>query len=191
MKVYFIRHGQTYNNVKMLFGGWSQAQLTDEGREQARRAGERLKDISFDRIYASDLDRTRETASLIFPDKEIVYTPVIREINVGSLSGHPYSKGDELARHSYNFTPFGGENREQLIDRITRFLHEIEPLSLSCERIAAVTHGGLICNILDTITGGNIGTKHSTCGNCSISVFEYIPERGWRLVKWNDTGDLP
>lgn len=189
MKLYLIRHGETENNVKGLFSGWSQAQLTDEGREQARRAGERLKDISFDRIYASDLVRTVETASLIFPDKEIVYTPVIREINVGSLSGQPYSKGDELARHSYNFTPFGGENREQLIARIASFLRELE--SLSCEKVAAVTHGGLICNLLDAITGGNIGTRYSTCGNCSVSVFEYIPERGWRMLRWNDTGVLP
>ena len=189
MKLYLIRHGETENNVKGLFSGWFQAQLTDEGREQARAVGRRLQGFSFDRIYASDLDRTRETASLIFPDKEVIYTPVIREINVGSLGGQPYSKGDELVRHTCDFSPYGGENREQLIARIKCFLQELE--ALPCERVAAVTHGGLICNVLDAITGGNIGTKHSTCGNCSVSVFEYIPERGWRLVKWNDTGELP
>ncbi len=187
MKLYLIRHGETENNVKGLFSGWFQAQLTEAGREQARRAGERLRGLPFDRIYASDLDRTMETAGLIFPDCEIIPRLDLREINVGTLGGRPYAEADNLVRHSYDFVPFGGENRQQLIDRIKHFLREME--ALPCERVAAVTHGGLVCNVLDAITDGCIGTKHSTCGNCSVSVFEYIPERGWRLARWNDTGE--
>ena len=187
MKLYLIRHGETENNVKGLFSGWFQAQLTEAGREQARRAGKRLQGISFDRIYASDLDRTLETARLIFPDREIIPRFDLREINVGTLGGRPYAEADNLVRHSYDFVPYGGENREQLIARIRHFLQEIE--TLPCERVAAVTHGGLVCNVLDAITDGYIGTKYSTCGNCSVSVFEYIPQRGWRLARWNDTGE--
>ena len=122
MKLYLIRHGETENNVKGLFSGWFQAQLTEAGREQARRAGERLRGISFDRVYASDLERTLETAGLIFPGHEVVPKSDLREIHVGTLGGRPYADADSLVRHTYDFTPFGGENREQLIARIARFL---------------------------------------------------------------------
>lgn len=188
MKLYMIRHGETDNNVQKLFSGWFQAQLTEAGRQQARAAGERLKGIPMDRIYASDLDRTMETAGLIFPEQEIVPMTDLREIHVGRLGGRPYAEADELAPHSCDFSPFGGENREQLVARIKRFLSEVE--KAPCERVAAVTHGALICHVVDAITGGHIGTKYSTCSNCSVSVFEHN-ERGWRMVRWNDTGELP
>ena len=188
MKLYLIRHGQTDNNVKRLFSGWYPAQLTDEGREQARRVGQRLRGLSFDRVYASDLDRTVETAGLIFPDCEVMPISDLREIHVGSLGGRPYAEGDARLNHSGDFTPFGGEGREQLLARISRFLHEVE--DLPCDRIAAVTHGAWICHVLDVISGGFVGTRHTLCENCSVSVLEHT-DRGWRLIKWNDTGELP
>ncbi len=189
MKLYMIRHGETDNNVKHLFSGWFPAQLTDNGREQARCAGKRLEGVAFDKIYASDLERTMETARLIFPEGEITPEPALREIHVGTLGGRPYGESDAGDRAFSDYTPYGGENREQLLARIRPFVTSLE--TLPCERVAAVTHGGLICAMLDLITDCRIRTGRFTCVNCSVSVFEYIPERGWRLVKWNDTGDLP
>ena len=188
MKLYLIRHGQTDNNVKRCFSGWYPAQLTDEGRDQARRVGRRLRGFTFDRVYASVLDRTIETAGLVFPGYEMIPTSDVREIHVGSLGGRPYAEGDALLNHSCDFTPFGGENREQLLARISRFLQEVE--TLPCERVAAVTHGAWVCHVLDVISGGFLGTRHMICENCSVSVLEYVADRGWRLIKWNDTGEL-
>ena len=189
MKLYLIRHGQTDNNVKKLFSGWYPAQLTDEGREQARMVGRRLQGFSFDRVFASDLDRAVETAGLVFPECEITPTSDLREIHVGSLGGRPYAEGDALLHHSGDFTPFGGEDRPQFLARIACFLDMAK--DLPCERVGVVTHGAWICNVPDVIGGGFISTRHTICENCSVSVLEYVPDHGWRILKWNDTGELP
>ena len=61
--IYFVRHGETYNNIKNLIGGNSE--LSPKGIEQAKATAELLKDIKFDAIYVSDYIRTRQTAEYI------------------------------------------------------------------------------------------------------------------------------
>ena len=187
MKLYMIRHGQTDNNLKGLFSGWFQAQLTDEGRAQARAAGERLRGIPIECVYASDLDRTLETARLLFPDKEIIPNSDLREIHVGSLGGCPYEDAEKEDRTYSDYTSYGGESRVELVARVKRFLKTVE--ALPYERVAAVTHGGLICSMIDVIADCLLPNGKSSCYNCSVSVFEHT-ENGWRMVRWNDTGDL-
>jgi len=51
MLVYLIRHGQSENNKRKLFSGWSDTPLTDKGREDAQKAGEILSGIAFDHVF--------------------------------------------------------------------------------------------------------------------------------------------
>ena len=60
--VYFIRHGQSEGNLKHLFLGHTDLDLTDLGRKQAERVGDFFKDIHVDAIYSSDLLRAYHTA---------------------------------------------------------------------------------------------------------------------------------
>ena len=65
MKIYFVRHGETVWNTLRIFQGSSNSPLTETGREQAKRLGEKLKDTKFTKFYSSPLGRTIETSELI------------------------------------------------------------------------------------------------------------------------------
>ena len=68
MKLYFVRHGETYLNKYKKMQGWSDSPLTVAGEAIARETGERLKHIPFAAIYTSDLGRTIQTAQLILSE---------------------------------------------------------------------------------------------------------------------------
>ena len=82
MKLYMVRHGQSETNLSRCFTGWSQVNLTEQGIADAKRAGEYLKGISFDRIYSSDLIRAVQTAQNAIPGCVPVQLPCLREIGL-------------------------------------------------------------------------------------------------------------
>ena len=57
MKLYMVRHGQSVANLNKQHVGWGQVLLTEKGEDDARGAGEILKNYSFDKVYSSDLLR--------------------------------------------------------------------------------------------------------------------------------------
>lgn len=194
MKLYMIRHGQSENNGKGVHSGWMQTALSDKGREEARALGERLRGIAFDKVYSSDLIRAMETGRLALPDKDIEVIPVLREINVGEVSGKSIAECEALfgevfvrSRMGYDFSAFGGESHDRFLARIGEFLRMVERSPY--ERVAAFCHGALICNVLDMVTGQTINKRRFVCNNCSVSVFEHTAD-GWHVAAWNYTGEL-
>lgn len=79
-RVILLRHGQsTYNSLGLYQGSSDRSNLTELGRYQARLAGEFLQGIAFDAIYASPLQRAKETASEVLQaidshDSKVTYT---------------------------------------------------------------------------------------------------------------------
>jgi 2,3-bisphosphoglycerate-dependent phosphoglycerate mutase len=100
MRIYVVRHGESETNLQKRWTGWMDVQLTDKGREDARKAGEFLKGITFDKIYTSDLTRAIETAKIALPGCRYETTPLLREINVGKLENTPIGDltGEQWAR---------------------------------------------------------------------------------------------
>ena len=70
--------------------GWLDVHLADKGKDDAKKAGDFLKRISFDKIYSSDLIRARETAEIAIPGCRYEISELLREINVGSLAFQPF-----------------------------------------------------------------------------------------------------
>ena len=91
MKLFLVRHGQTVTNATGCWTGWYDAPLTEQGREDAIRARGFLSDLSFDKVYSSDLSRARDTALLALPGCTPEQTPLLREINVGSYATQPFT----------------------------------------------------------------------------------------------------
>jgi len=67
-EVYLVRHGESLFNVKSITSGWSDSPLSAKGELQARTAGEKLKDETFDVVLTSDLGRARQTTELILEE---------------------------------------------------------------------------------------------------------------------------
>lgn len=93
LNLYLVRHGQTYFNIYNKLQGWSNSPLTAKGKENARQAGERLKNISFAGAFCSDTTRAMETIQTILDMntagsvKQPVTAPYFREEFYGSYEG--------------------------------------------------------------------------------------------------------
>ena len=94
MKLVLVRHGESEWNQKNLFTGWVDVELSDNGREEAKRAGKALKEagIDFDICFTSYLKRAINTQQIILKEMEREWLPVFKsyklnERHYGALSG--------------------------------------------------------------------------------------------------------
>jgi len=105
--------------------------LTAEGREQAAAARQLLEDVRLDRVIASGLPRTLETASLVAPAHEVERWPELREITGERLSSIPAADLEEAFVHAFrgvvpNEKRFlGGETIGALFDRVVPALERL------------------------------------------------------------------
>jgi probable phosphoglycerate mutase len=90
-RVLLVRHGATELSSEDRFAGAVDVRLSDGGRDQARRLGDRLRNEALAAAYASPMSRTQETARLIVAPRELAITPIdrLREIAHGRSSTTP------------------------------------------------------------------------------------------------------
>ena len=75
-RVFIVRHGATVLSAEDRFAGVTDVELSEEGREQARRLAERLSDEKIAAVYASPLGRTVETARTSREDPFTTSSPI-------------------------------------------------------------------------------------------------------------------
>lgn len=119
-RVFIVRHGATVLSAEDRFAGATDVELSDEGREQARRLAHRLSDEKITAVYASPLGRTVETAQILaLPHKLDVQTrDGLREINHGrweQMTRREVEKkfpeeAAEWENDPYTCAPQGGES---------------------------------------------------------------------------------
>jgi 2,3-bisphosphoglycerate-dependent phosphoglycerate mutase len=152
-----LRHGQSEWNLKNLFTGWRDVDLTEAGVAEARTAGQRLKaqQIKFDVAFTSSLKRAQRTLDLVLEEMGQVGIPIIRdralnERDYGDLVGMNKDEarrkwGDEQVhkwRRSYDVAPPGGESLKDTVARaLPVFDQEILPRVLRGDRTLVVAHG--------------------------------------------------
>ena len=178
MKLYLIRHGESETNVKRVYTGWMQVDLTEKGIEDANSAKKRLAGIPFDKVYTSDLIRAKKTAEIALPNYVYEETPLLRELNVGELAGIPVGT---VKIQNFDFTPFGGENREMVRTRLQQFLSMLE--GEKYQTVAAFSHAGCLREMMDFILGVKIPNQFLLCQNCTVLILDYNGEN-WRVHSW-------
>jgi 2,3-bisphosphoglycerate-dependent phosphoglycerate mutase len=152
-----VRHGQSEWNLKNLFTGWKDVDLTEAGIAEARAAGRKLKaqGLSFDVAYTSALKRAQRTLDLILEEMGQTGLPILRdqalnERDYGDLVG--LNKDDarkkwgaeqvHIWRRSYDVAPPGGESLKDTVARaLPYFVQEILPRVLRGERVLISAHG--------------------------------------------------
>jgi broad specificity phosphatase PhoE len=184
MLVYVIRHGESENNLKGLWTGWYDAPLTDKGILDAKKVGEYLSGISFDKIYSSDLTRAVLTAHNAIEGCTVETSELLREVNVGDLANMPLSSiSDEqrakAAKDGYEL--FGGESKQAFVARVCEFMKKLK--TLECDNVAVFSHAGWLRTILDIVVGVTLPRKSIRCNNCTVGIFEYS-DGVWRLFSW-------
>jgi 2,3-bisphosphoglycerate-dependent phosphoglycerate mutase len=152
-----VRHGQSDWNLKNLFTGWRDIDLTDKGVSEAREAGRKLKaqGITFDVAFTSVLKRAQRTLDLMLTELGQTSIPVFKdqalnERNYGDLVG--LNKDDarkkwgeeqvHIWRRSYDIAPPGGESLRDTAARVLPYyIGEILPRVLRGERVLVAAHG--------------------------------------------------
>ena len=152
-----VRHGQSEWNLKNLFTGWRDVDLTAQGILEAKQAGEKLKarGIKFDVAFTSALKRAQRTLDLVLAEMGQEGIPTFRdqalnERDYGELVGLNKDDarkkwGDEQVlkwRRSYDIAPPGGESLKDTVARaLPYFVQEILPRVLRGERTLVSAHG--------------------------------------------------
>src|SRR6187455_905200 len=151
-----VRHGQSEWNLKNLFTGWKDVDLTEQGVAEARAAGRKLKaqGLKFDVAYTSVLKRASRTLDLILEEMgqtvPIVRDQALNERDYGDLVG--MNKDDARAkwgeeqvliwRRSYDVPPPGGESLKDTLARaLPYYVTDILPRVLRGERVLVAAHG--------------------------------------------------
>jgi 2,3-bisphosphoglycerate-dependent phosphoglycerate mutase len=152
-----VRHGQSEWNLKNLFTGWKDVDLTEAGVAEARAAGRKLKaqGLAFDVAYTSVLKRAQRTLDLMLEEMGQAGIPIVRdqalnERDYGDLVG--LNKDDarkkwgeeqvHIWRRSYDVPPPGGESLKDTVARaLPYFVQEILPRVLRGERVLISAHG--------------------------------------------------
>ena len=103
-KLVLLRHGESTWNKENRFTGWTDVDLTDKGREEAKQAGVLLREggYSFDRLFTSVLKRAIRTANIALDELDQLWLPVERswrlnERHYGALQG--LNKAETAAKH--------------------------------------------------------------------------------------------
>src|SRR6201988_774001 len=178
-----VRHGQSDWNLKNLFTGWKDPDLTEQGLAEAEDAGRKLRahGLKFDIAFTSVLLRAQHTLDLILA--EIGQTGLqtrknlaLNERDYGDLSGLNKDDarkrwGEEqvlIWRRSYDVPPPGGESLKDTLARaLPYYVQEILPGVLRGERTLVSAHGNslrALIMVLEKLSPENILKRELATG---------------------------
>lgn len=170
-----VRHGQSEWNLKNLFTGWKDPDLTDKGIVEAKEGGVALKEhgLTYDVAFTSDLQRAQKTLGFILDeidqkDINIIQHQALNERDYGDLAG--LNKDDarkkwgeeqvHIWRRSYDVPPPGGESLKDTGARVwPYFMTDILPRVLKGENVLVAAHGNslrALVMVLDRLTSDEI-----------------------------------
>lgn len=167
-----IRHGQSLWNLENRFTGWVDVPLTEQGRAEAKRAGELIKDLTFDVAYTSALTRAQETLEIILTTTgkrpPVIRDQALNERHYGDLQG--LNKADtakrygeeqvKIWRRSFDVPPPNGESLELTAKRTLPFYDRAIGGDLrQGKNVLVVAHGNSNRSIvmkLDNLTGEQV-----------------------------------
>lgn len=197
-----MRHGQSQWNLENRFTGFHDIDITEQGREEAAQAGQRLKDsgIRFDAVFTSTLQRAYHTAEIALEQAgqgslvpRMIKHDDLRERDYGDLTGLNKAEtakkyGDEqvhIWRRSYDVNPPGGESLQDVVEKRVRPYYEahIKPLVESGKNVLVAAHGNSLRALLIIIgaeTPESINAAELPTGG--PLVFEY--ENGKRAKRY-------
>lgn len=196
--VFLVRHGKTPTTGAVLPGRARGLHLADEGRDQAHQAAARLAALgpdTFGAVYASPMERTRETAAPIAKalGQRVRTRAGLIEADFGAWTGRKLAELSKLPewttvqRYPSGFRFPGGESFSEMQVRITGALHRIVA-DHPGERVVAVSHADPIKAAVADALGTHLDQfQRIVVGPCSISVILFAHD-GPRVLAVNSMG---
>lgn len=159
-----MRHGETEENARGIFQGQNPGTLSDKGKAQARKMRGKVAELGFDAVFCSDLQRCKDTAAIVLEGTGCVpvYTPLLRERDMGDLVGKPVA-GACLDRTV--------ENADQVRQRINLFLDKIKK-EYSGKTLLVISHG-YFCRLFQAFIERKRAEDVAGLENCEIRKIEW------------------
>jgi probable phosphoglycerate mutase len=199
--ILLVRHGESapaQPGVSFpLRDGHGDPPLDPVGERQAELLADRLVHERVDAIYVTTLQRTHQTAAPLAErlGLDVIEEPDLREVFLGEWEGGEFrvraAQGDPVFRQIWEQERWdvipGGEVLEEFDERVWRGFQRIVAVHPD-ERVMAVSHGGVIGQLLHRVTGSR-RFAFSGADNASISEVVVSAER-IVLRRYNDTSHL-
>jgi len=185
MELIFVRHGETdLNKEKRVTGARLNPPLNEKGIKQASELVEALKDIKFDVIVSSALERAKQTAEIIKKrfDVPLEIVPQFGERDFGSLTGKTWDEMGEITglgkdkimeldlSQNYDYRPYGGQSAEEVEKALKDGLTLLKNKYVD-KKLLVVAHGGVI-RLMHHFYTEELGDEHLRPANASIHYFE-------------------
>lgn len=140
--IYIVRHGQTDYNIIGRYGGRIDTELNQKGIEQAYELHNKLKNVKFDKVFSSPLQRAYKTAQIICNNNIIIDQRIIERDN-GELENKLKTEiPDKIDFNDPNEKRYNIENIIDFRKRIYNFFEEINK-KYRGKNILVVTHAGV------------------------------------------------
>lgn len=182
--LHLVRHGQSLWNAEIRIQGTSDPALSTLGIDQAKAVGKLLP--QFDRVYSSDLLRTRQTTEHILGGAvdHVDFRPTLREIHLGPWEGMLLSEATEQypkQTDQFRNTPetFALEGAETFHELQSRAHKAIDEIVQECDgediKVLVVSHGAFLKSLLIGYEKRPLNDmwQHPHIDNCGHSIVRY------------------
>ncbi|WP_410750276.1 adenosylcobalamin/alpha-ribazole phosphatase [Citrobacter sp. U14242] len=153
MRLWLVRHGETEANVAGLYSGHAPTSLTERGIAQAQSLSGLLRNVPFDNVLCSELERARHTTQLILAEREVPVR-VMPELNEMFFGDWEMRHHRDLAREDaenyavwcndwQNATPTNGEGFQAFSQRVERFIAQLADYK-NVQNLLVVSHQGVL-----------------------------------------------
>ncbi len=155
MDVYLIRHAQTAENGQKRFCGWTDVPVCPDGLTAAA-AARALLPMQPKTVFITPLQRTRQTAEVLFPDAALVTVEGIKEMHFGDFEGRTHQELQStaayttwMASNGYGACP-NGEDVKQFTLRVAEAFSKLVDDALNSNEpgLTVVAHGGTIMALM-------------------------------------------
>jgi probable phosphoglycerate mutase len=197
-RLFLVRHGATQATAEDRFSGADGADLSDEGRWQAARLGERLSRQGLAAIYSSPLSRALDTARIIAAacGIEIRTRDELREIGHGHWEGLTReeverrftAEYDAWSADPFTYAPPGGESGVAVLARALPVVREIVANHPE-QRVLIVSHKATVRLVLSSLLGFDARGYRDRLEQspASLNVLDFKDPVRARLMLFNDT----
>jgi probable phosphoglycerate mutase len=197
-RLYLVRHGSTDLTAEDKFSGAVGVDLSDDGRWQASKLGERLKGEGISAVYCSPLSRTVETAHIIA--EQCGLTPImrdgLREISHGRWEGLTRREVEERFADEYasweedpfTFAPEGGESGVAVLARALPVIREIVTEQTG-KRVLVISHKATLRLLISSLLGFDARGYRDRLDQAPacLNVLDFKDHVRSRLMLFNDT----
>ncbi len=197
-----VRHCEAMGNVKRLFQGTSDFDISETGAKQLEYLKNRFKYISLDKVYTSPLIRAKKTALAVIGDRNLkpIDEKGLMELHGGIVEGKPFketfksipSLADTWDNHPEDFAPEGGERMRDAYERIWKTVKKVAAEN-NGKTVACTTHGGVTRCLLCRLLKGSITELKNMpwSENTAVTLLEFDDNLNPTVVLYNDVSHLP